>query len=47
MTHRPGTVAGCAECRWAAYEPSWYAAMVAFDPEVANADHPLERMLVA
>jgi hypothetical protein len=29
-THRPGTDAGCQDCRELAYEPSWYASLVAF-----------------
>jgi hypothetical protein len=29
-THRPGTDAECLDCRELAYEPSWYAALVAF-----------------
>jgi len=28
--HRPGTEASCARCEEVAYEPSWYAALVAF-----------------
>jgi hypothetical protein len=29
-THRPGTDNQCPDCRALAYEPSWYAALVAF-----------------
>jgi hypothetical protein len=28
--HKAGTVEGCAECLGAAYEPGWYASMLAF-----------------
>ena len=28
--HRPGTEKSCAHCQELAYEPSWYAALVAF-----------------
>jgi hypothetical protein len=31
--HRAGTVAGCPECQRMAYEPGWYASLVAFDVE--------------
>jgi hypothetical protein len=29
-THRAGTVAGCRDCQRMAYEPGWYASLVAF-----------------
>ena len=29
-THRPGTDADCSDCMDLVYEPSWYAALVAF-----------------
>jgi hypothetical protein len=32
-THRTGDVNTCLDCRQAAYEPSWYAAMLAFSKE--------------
>lgn len=31
MNHRPGPIRDCVECRRTAYEPTWYAALVAFD----------------
>jgi hypothetical protein len=31
--HRAGTVAGCPECQRMAYEPGWYASLVAFDAD--------------
>ena len=34
QTHRAGTVAGCRECQGMAYEPSWYASLVAFATEM-------------
>ena len=37
MTHRPGTIAECPDCRRAAYEPAWYAALIAFDLVIATA----------
>jgi len=41
-THQPGTVAGCPECHSMAYEPGWYASLVAFEvdavvPEITPA----------
>jgi hypothetical protein len=30
-SHQPGTVNSCSTCKELAYEPSWYAAMLAFD----------------
>ncbi len=32
-THRSGEVDSCPDCRQAAYEPSWYASMLAFSKE--------------
>jgi hypothetical protein len=32
-THRSGDVNDCPDCTQAAYEPSWYAAMLAFSKE--------------
>jgi hypothetical protein len=34
--HRPGPVKDCSECRSFAYEPTWYAALIAFDLTVAS-----------
>jgi hypothetical protein len=31
--HRAGTVSNCLKCKAIAYEPSWYAAMLAFGGE--------------
>jgi hypothetical protein len=38
-THRPGTDNGCPDCRELAYEPSWYAALVAFVSEDVTIVH--------
>ena len=35
-THRPGTDGDCPDCREVAYEPSWYAALVAFDVQIVH-----------
>jgi hypothetical protein len=35
--HRPGLIKDCTECRSFAYEPTWYAALIAFDLTVASA----------
>ena len=32
-THRTGDVNTCPDCKKVAYEPSWYAAMLAFSQE--------------
>jgi hypothetical protein len=34
--HRQVPLAQCAECRRYAYEPTWYAALVAFDLVMAS-----------
>ena len=34
-THKPGTQNSCIECRELVYEPSWYAALVAFEEDLA------------
>ena len=36
LRHRPGPVKDCVECRQMAYEPTWYAALVAFDVTTAT-----------
>ena len=41
--HQAGTVSGCAQCVTIAYEPSWYAAMLAFAEE-RNLDGVLVRL---
>ena len=37
--HRPGTDNTCPACRELAYEPSWYAALVAFVTEEISIVH--------
>jgi len=37
-THRPVPIRECKECRLLAYEPTWYAALIAFDLTVASAN---------
>jgi hypothetical protein len=34
--HPTGPIRDCKECRLSAYEPTWYAALVAFDLTVAT-----------
>jgi hypothetical protein len=34
-THKAGTQNNCTECRELVYEPSWYAALVAFEQDLA------------
>ena len=39
MSHRPGTDTQCPDCRELAYEPGWYASLVAFvndDPTIVH-----------
>ena len=36
LRHRPGPVKDCVECRQMAYEPTWYAALVAFDVQIVH-----------
>jgi hypothetical protein len=36
--HQAGTVSDCLKCRTIAYEPSWYAAMLAFVEERSFGD---------
>jgi hypothetical protein len=38
-THRSVPIRECKECRLIAYEPTWYAALVAFDLAVASISH--------
>ena len=34
-THKAGTQNDCSACRELVYEPSWYAALVAFEADLA------------
>jgi hypothetical protein len=39
-THKAGTRNDCIECRELVYEPSWYAALVAFEDDLAVIESP-------
>jgi hypothetical protein len=42
-THQPGTVAGCSACHRMAYEPGWYASLMAFEVDAAVSAGTLDR----
>jgi hypothetical protein len=43
-THLAGTVNACPDCRSIAYEPSWYAAMMAFEPTIDVRERAVARV---